>query len=399
VTTERAEVVVLGAGIAGSALAYHLAKRQVGPVVVYDPATPGAGATGRAAGIVTEQLWNEWDVEVTRASKVEYSELAARWDATAYGVNGFARWTRDPAAAEAIAESIARLRTWNVGVEPIDASGLARRLPAGRFDDILAGMWSPDDAVVAPSTMNEIYAETARRAGVEFELGVPLLRMAREDGAWRVETRAGAVRAPRAVIAAGAWSKRLCARIGHPLPLVPYRTQAAVLRPTKPAPIDLPSVHDVDLDVYVRPEANGRILAGDGTEHVEADPETFRPGGDESFVGHLAESFESRFPGWSDAEMVRAWGGVCTATPDRRPLVGPVPGAGGLFALTGFNGFGVMRAGGTAARLASVMASGDGDATALEALRPVLPGRFGRDPGSFRPRAGFTIEAGDDPRF
>ena len=390
---------ILGAGIAGSALAHHLALKRIGPVVVYDPATPGAGATGRAAGIVTEQLWNLWDVEVTRASKVEYATLAARWDPTAYGVNGFARWTRDPAAAAAITGSIARLRGWRVAVEPIDAVGLARRVAAGRFDDVVAGMWSPDDAVVTPSAMNEIYAESARRAGVEFELGTPLVDFRRGDGAWEIETRTRTVRAARAVVAAGAWSKRLCARVGHPLPLVPYRTQAAVLRPVRSEPESLPSVHDVDLDVYVRPESNGRILAGDGTEHVEADPETFRPGGDESFVGHLAESFESRFPGWSDAEMVRAWAGVCTATPDRRPLVGPVPGATGLYALVGFNGFGVMRAGGTAARLAGVLAAGDGDGSALEPLRPVLPERFGRDPGPFLPRPGFTIEAGDDPRF
>ncbi len=69
---DRADTIVLGAGIAGCALAYHLAGRKVGPVVLYDPQTPSAGATGRAAGVVTEQLWNEWDVEVARASKNEY---------------------------------------------------------------------------------------------------------------------------------------------------------------------------------------------------------------------------------------------------------------------------------------------------------------------------------------
>jgi sarcosine oxidase, subunit beta len=396
---ERAEVVILGAGIAGCALAHHLVQRTVGPVVVYDPATPGAGATGRAAGIVTEQLWNEWDVEVTRASKAEYAALAARWDPTAYSVNGFARWTRDAAAAEAIAASIIRLRAWGVAVEPIDGDGLARRIPAARFHDVRAGMWSAEDAVVTPSAMNEIYAESARHGGADLELGVPWKAFHRVDGAWELETRTRRIRAVRAVIAAGAWSKRLAIAAGHPLPLVPYRTQAAVLRPSPPEPPTLPSVHDIDLDVYVRPESNGRILAGDGTEHVEADPETFRPGGDETFVGHLAESFESRFPGWADAEMVRAWAGVCAATPDRRPLVGPVPGAEGLHALAGFNGFGVMRAGGVAERLARVLSAGEGDGRAEELLGPVLPGRFHDGPMAFRPRPGFTLEAGDDPRF
>ncbi len=396
---DRAEIVILGAGIAGSALAHHLAGRHAGPIVVYDPATPGAGATGRAAGIVTEQLWDRWDVEVTRASKAEYAALALRWDPSVYAVNGFARWTRDPAAADAVAPAIERLRAWGVHVEPIDPAGLERRVPAGRFPDVRAAMWGPDDSVVTPSAMNEIYAESARRAGVDFELGLPFKRFHRTDGAWELETASRRIRSPRAVLAAGAWSKRLANGAGHPLPLVPYRTQAAVLRPSPPEPATLPSVHDIDLDVYVRPESNGRILAGDGTERVEADPETFRPGGDEAFVGHLAESFASRFPGWSEAEMVRAWAGVCTATPDRRALVGPVPGAEGLHAITGFNGFGVMRAGGVSARLAEVLSAGEGDPSAERLLGPVLPGRFAGAPGPFLPRPGFTLEAGDDPRF
>jgi glycine/D-amino acid oxidase-like deaminating enzyme len=160
-----------------------------------------------------------------------------------------------------------------------------------------------------------------------------------------------------------------------------------------------PSVHDIDLDVYVRPEENGRILAGDGTERVEADPDRFSTGGDEQFVTHLAESFGSRFPGWADAELVRAWAGVCVATPDRRPLIGPVPGASGLYTITGFNGFGVMRAGGAAARLAAVLAVGDGSERELEKIRTVLPGRFTGPFAAFPIKPGFTLEGGDDPRF
>jgi len=140
-------------------------------------------------------------------------------------------------------------------------------------------------------------------------------------------------------------------------------------------------------------------MAGDGTERVEADPETFPPGGDESFVAHLAESFATRFPGWADSSLVRAWAGVCTSTLDRRPLVGPVPGADGLFVVTGFNGFGVMRAAGVAHRLARLLASGDGTDSALEPLAPVLPGRFSSAPSTFLPRPGFTLEDGSEPRF
>ena len=396
---DRAEVIVLGAGIAGCALAYHLAKRSIGPVVVVDPQTPGAGATGRAAGVVTEQLWDPWDVAVARESKAEYADLAARGDPSAFSVNGFARWTQNREAVPVLEAAVERLRKWSVPASVLDLSTLAEKVPWGRFDNVLGAIWSPDDAVVTPSTMGELYAEGARNAGVEFRLGSPLERFARESDRWEVSAAGRVIRAPHAVVAAGAWSKRLLASVGHPLSLAPYRTQAAVLRPALAEDRLFPSVHDIDLDVYVRPEANGRILAGDGTELVEVDPDRFATGGDERFVAHLAESFSSRFPGWADAELVRAWAGVCVATPDRRPLIGPVPNADGLFSLTGFNGFGVMRAGGAANRLAAVVASGGDSERELDRIRPVLPNRFPGPVGEFPIRPGFTLEGGDDPRF
>lgn len=397
--SESYDVAVLGAGITGCALAYHLITRKVGPVVVFDPRTPAAGATGRAAGIVTEQLWNAWDVAVARETKEEYAEMAQRWDPSIYSTNGFVRWTRNPDAESVLNEVVERLRGWNVDVRRWEPSELEREVPSGRFDDVLGAIGSSGDGVVTPSSMAELYAEQARRGGAEFWLGTPFEKVRPTEGRFELSSAGRTVRARRLVVAAGAWSKRILSDVGHPLPLCPYRTQAAVLRPPSPTTRRFPSVHDIDLDVYVRPESNGRIMAGDGTERAEADPETFLPGGDEAFVAHLAESFACRFPGWADAELVRAWAGVCASTPDRRPLVGPVPGVEGLFVVAGFNGFGVMRAAGVARRLAGLLSAGGGSSRELEALAPVLPSRFARSVGPFRPRPGFTLEGGSDPRF
>jgi len=392
-------VLVLGAGIAGCALAFHMARRSVGPVVVFDPATPGAGATGRAAGIVSEQLWDPWDVTVVRESSKEYAQLAQRYDPSAFAVNGGALWTRNREAVPILDASVERLRSWSVRVSAVDVATLSEKVPWGRFDDVLSATWTPDDAVVTPSRIGELYAESGRELGVEFLLGSPATRFVRETDHWELTVSGQTTRARRAVVAAGAWSKRLLASLGHPLPLAPYRTQAAVLRPSVPENRLFPSVHDLDWDVYVRPEENGRIMAGDGTQLVEADPDRFSTGGDESFVAHVAECFAGRFPRWSDSELVRAWAGVCVATPDRHPMIGPVPGASDLYTITGFNGFGVMRAGGAAARLAHVLAVGEGSDAEFEKIRPALPGRFPGPPQAFPIRPGYTLEAGDNPRF
>jgi sarcosine oxidase, subunit beta len=393
------EVLILGAGIAGCALAYHLARRGVGPVVVHDPRTPAAGASGRAAGIVTEQLWNEWDVLVTRESHREYSQLAQKWEPEAFRANGFVRWTRRPEVAQALGEALDRWKSWGVPAEEATVQDLERWIPNGRFGDVVSAVISRRDAVVTPSSITTIYAEGARQAGATFDFGQAARRLERDGDRFVLDLPSGPLRARRLVVAAGAWSKAVLAGLGHPMPLVPYRTQAALLRPPVPADSEFPSAHDLDSDVYLRPESNGRILGGDGTEHVEADPERFVPGGDASFLEHLAISLSERFPGWADSEVVSAWAGVCTATPDRRPLIGPVPDAPGLFVMSGFNGFGVMRAGGAARRLSDLLAEGETSDSARLGLAPVWPGRFRSDVPPFLPKPGFTLEPGDDPRF
>ncbi len=390
--------IVLGAGIAGSALSYHLARRDVGPVLLYDPATPAAGATGRAAGIVTDQLWNRWDVDVAKEAQHEYARLCARHDPSAYLQNGFARWTASPLAAEAMEAAHKRLRGWGVAVDRVGPAELAEAFPWGHFDDVRLGLRGRSDAVVTPSTLAEIYVREGRALGVEPLLGVPMtyLRWGPDGGELRVGSQEQ--RAPNVVVAAGAWSKRILASVGRPLPLLPYRTQAATLRPPTAPPLDFPSGHDIDTDVYFRPEGPGGVLAGNGTEAVEADPDLFTHEGDSRFLVHLAESFSTRLPGWASCDLVRAWAGVCTATPDRRPLVGLVPETAGLFVIAGFNGFGVMRAGAVARRLADRIADGPGS-HAEEELAAVAPNRFAHPLKPFLPRPGFTLEPGDNPRF
>jgi sarcosine oxidase subunit beta len=390
--------IVLGAGIAGAALSYHLARRNVGPTLLYDPATPAAGATGRAAGIVTDQLWNRWDVDVAKESQDEYAQLCARHDPSAYTQNGFVRWTASAEAAEAMEVAAERLKGWGVAVDRVGPTELAQALPWGRFDDVRLGLRGRSDAVVTPSTLVEIYVREARSLGVETLFGTPMTAVRWGPGGGELRVGSQDLRAPNVVVAAGAWSKRLLGSIGRPLPLLPYRTQAATLRPPAAPPLDFPSGHDIDTDVYFRPEGPGRVLAGNGTEAVEADPDRFVPQGDDRFLVHLAESFSSRLPGWASCDLVRAWAGVCTATPDRRPLVGPVPEAPGLFVIVGFNGFGVMRAGAVARRLANRIVDGPGG-RAEEELVAVAPSRFAHPSAPFLPRPGFTLEPGENPRF
>ncbi|HUI38845.1 MAG TPA: FAD-binding oxidoreductase [Thermoplasmata archaeon] len=389
------DALVLGAGISGCSLAFHLAQRGL-VATVYDPRTPAAGATGRSAGLLTEQLWDRWDVDLVRETRKEYAELAAAYDPSAYRRTGFLRIATAPVAVELLGEAAARWRSWGIDVEEPRRSEIARLVPALNLEGIGAAVFTPSDGVVDPSSIATTYAEAARKGGATFDFGLPTVSLDHRDGVWELRTATGTIRAVRLVVAAGAWSKSIVRSVGHPLPLAPYRTQAALLKPPGPRGPDPPAVHDLDLDVYLRPELEGRLLAGDGTEDREADPESFASEGDETFLAHLAETMEQRFPAWRDSEVAGSWAGVCTATPDRRPVIGTLDGARSLYVIGGFNGFGVMRAAGAARRLADLIADGP---SASGPLAPARPDRFPEPEVTFRPRPGFTVEAGDDPRY
>ncbi len=392
------DLLVLGAGVLGAALAYHLAQRSVGSVAVYDPRPAGAGASGRAAGIVSLQLWSRWDVDVVRASADAYARRAGRDPTIGFRRNGFVRIASSPDSEAALAPAYERWTEWGVRCRRVAPADLGSVAPSVRPDGVRLAIYSPDDAVVTPSALVDSYLAEAERLGVELLVGRPG-EIARSAERFELVRSGEEPRRARAVaVAAGAWSKRLLATLGAPLPLAPYRTQAALLSPRPPVPEATASIHDLDQDVYARPEAAGRLLAGDGTDRVECDPDGVAPGSDPEFLAHLARSFGERCPPWASAELVRSWAGVCTATPDRRPIVGEV--VPGLYVLTGFNGFGVMRADGAAARLVDVIAANGRPSSSEEAaLAPVAPGRFPPSFPPFAPKPGFTVEPGDVARF
>ncbi len=367
-------------------------------MLLYEARIPNAGASGRAAGIVTDQLWNEWDVEVARATAEEYADLSRTHPEINFARNGFLRWTTNPVAADAIDVVYRRLRGWGVSVDRVGPTELASAFPWGRFEDVRAGLRGTVDAVVTPSAATDAYLAEARARGAEVWFGDGSGTLRAESAGVSFSASARTVRARTTIVAAGAWSKPLLRSLGQSLPLAPYRVQAATLRPPVAPPEVFPSGHDLDTDVYFRPEGPGRVLAGDGTERVEADPDRFVTAGDPGFLSHLAETIRLRLPGWEASELVRAWAGVCTSTPDRRPHVGAVDPDRGVYAIVGFNGYGVMRAGGAARRLVDLLIEGPGG-RASHRLAPVDPRRFPPPHPNFLPRPGFTLDAGDDPRF
>ncbi|MCL4324826.1 MAG: FAD-binding oxidoreductase [Candidatus Thermoplasmatota archaeon] len=382
---ERYDVVVVGAGVMGSALSYYLQHDHGWSVALCERDSPGAGASGKAGGLVSAQCWNDWDLKVVEESRKEYARLSEESGAGIYEETGGIRTASTEANLGSIERTLARLRANGVMARLLEPRELRTYYPEGEFSGVRSALFTPHDAVVLPTDLTQLYFRGATEAGSVPVGGLSEKGFHREGKEWVVATASGDLVSKRLVVAAGAWSKKVLKAAGFSAPLAPYLTRACLLKVGNSRAF--PFFHDSEQDVYLRTYPGGDLLAGDGTELVEIDPDRFDSPHDMDFLENIARFMELRFPSWASAPVESAWRGVCTSTPDRRPLLGPYPGAEGLFLATGFNGFGLMRAGGAMRRLALGIATGN-----FAAVEPCLPARFPPPHSPFSPQPGFTLD-------
>jgi len=389
---EKFDVGIVGTGLFGAALAYHLARESSLRILCLDTVRESSrpNATATSAGILSVQGWDPWDLSIVRETAEEYRELAEEEGIEPVHCNGGLRVARTEEGARWLERVQRVLEREGTDARRLGSGEVGELLPFADLTDVRAGLYTPDDATLSSPAIAEAYLRGARRAGAEFRQGPGTVAVAPlPEGGWRLGEDPSIALGALAVTA-GAWSKELLTRLGHPLPLAPFRAQAVRVRP-RPLQASFPTLHDLDLNLYVRPASLGRLLAGDGTGSREESPHLWDPNADSTFVEEMNGTLRSLFAGLSSMQVEAAWAGLCVASPDRFPLVGRVPGGGRLFVGTGFNGFGTMRAGGLARRLSDAIRSGR-----WEALRPADPLRFPSATEPFEPRPEFPLEVEDE---
>lgn len=386
-----ADVLVLGGGVFGSALAFHLSRSRAGKVVLLDSGPLGSGATGRSAGILSFQGWDRWDARVVRESAEEFRTLSDRSGKGDYRENGGVEVVRSEEGERWLHRVERELRAGGVPARLLAPSEVQALYPYADLDDVRAGLHAPEDALLDPVGLTAAYTELARRHDAQVQAELGSVRLNRGERGWEVRTHDGKWASPKVVVACGAWSKRVLSEVGYPLPAAPFRTQACVARPA-PLQGSFPTLHDHDLNLYLRPAPFGRVLVGDGNENAEVDPDLASPEADPAFVERVTRDVRDTFSGWTAVRSEKAWAGTCVSSPDGYPLVGRVPRHDGLFVATGFNGFGVMRAPSLARRLARGILEGDWDD-----LSPADPARFPPDLAPFPPRPEWPVLRDDAP--
>jgi sarcosine oxidase subunit beta len=369
---DRANVVIVGGGIIGASIAYHLATRGVRDVVVLEREQLGGGSTTRNAGGVRLQFSTEINVRLSLRSlpRIEHFEEEMGVDAHLRQVGYLFLITaqRDVAPFEG---SLAMWQRLGVPVQRLDAAGVHQVFPELRVDDLRFATLCMRDGYCDPTSLLNGYVARAREKGVKFREHEAVMAMTREgDRVTAVRTAKGDIACNTIVNAAGAWGAEVGKLAGVDLPIKPLRRQIFVTDPVPGLDSDFPLTVEFASGLYFHRESGG-VLMG------MADP-TDGPGFDASvnwdFLPTLVERALYRLPVLERANVKTGWAGFYEDTPDKHPIIGAVPGLAGFLCAAGFSGHGIMHAPATGEAIAELIVDGR---TSLD-VTPLAYDRFRR---------------------
>jgi sarcosine oxidase subunit beta len=372
--TESAEVVVVGAGVIGCSVAWHLATLGVRGVILLErlPA-PGQGSTSRANGGIRAQFSTAIHVEMSRYSISAYRRFAEETGGDCGLLQaGYLFLTATDEGERRLWRGVELQRSLGVPVRWLDRAGVAALAPYARTDDVRAGTFSSEDGFVDPNGATVGYLAAARVLGVEVRTGTEVTLVERDSrGVAGVHTSAGRIATRCVVDAAGPFAAELAERAGVSVPVVPVRRNLACSGPVGVAPPVIPMTVDADTGLLIRREGPGILFAWSDPH----DPPGFDTSFDPGFVSVVAEKAAWRFPFVADAGISprRCWAGLYPETPDHHAILGESPELPGFFLAVGFGGHGVMHAPAAGRAIAERLAYGECRFLDVTALRP---GRF-----------------------
>ena len=373
----RAAVVIIGGGVIGASVAYHLAERGLSDVLVIERGALGSGSTGRSAGGVRQQFSTEANcrLSILSVEKLLRFQDQTGWDPGFHQV-GYLFLLTQREHWDLFQRTVDLQRRLGIPVgllTPGEAQALA---PPIVVDDVLGATFCPTDGHADPTQVCLGYASAARARGVEVASGVTVTSVEAAGGrVAAVDTDQGRVITPLVVDAAGPWAAQIAAMAGIEVPVRPYRRQIYYTASFPQVPDAAPMVVDFASSMYFRREGPGLLLGM--TDRSE--PSSFRTNTDDAFLAMLIEHAVRRVPAIESVGMVRGWAGLYDATPDANPILGAVPGLDGFIMAAGFSGHGFMHAPATGQLLAELIA--DGAAHTVD-IGPFALGRFQSAEGS-----------------
>jgi sarcosine oxidase subunit beta len=350
-------VVIIGGGVVGCAIAYHLARRGVKDVLVLERETVGSGTTSKAAGGIRAQFPTETEIRFSLEAIAVFERFEDEFGIDpGYTKIGYLFLISDPADLRGFETRIALQRRLGVDVRVITPDDARKLVPALRVDDLIAAVWGPGDGLAGPAEVTTGFARRARQLGVRIEEGVQVTAIARDgDRVTGVSTGDGAIAAPLVINAAGPSAARIARMAGVEVPVHPRRRHIFFTEPFPEIPGPVPLTTDRRSGFYFRKELEQMLLSPGDVEDIGAD---FEAPMDPAMVEDAVQKAVDRVPVLEQARIAGGWAGLRPLTPDDHAIIGWAPGVTGLFLAVGFGGHGFQHSPATGRHVAAWIVDG-----------------------------------------
>jgi glycine/D-amino acid oxidase-like deaminating enzyme len=357
---QRAEVVIIGGGIVGSSIAWHLTHAGCKNVLVIErESSQGKGSTGKSMGGVRAQFSTPVNIQMSLYSIPFYAQFEEVVGHPAdYRPQGYLFLATKDSHLVYLRDNFVRQKKLGLTTARLlSAEEIRAMLPQLRSDDVLGGSFCSSDGFVDPYSVMNGFMTSAIEHGATLWKKTEVTGITKDQqGAFRVETTRGPVSTHRVVNAAGAWAAQIAKFLDIDLPVEPLRRMLVPSEPFSDFPHSSPMVIDMSTGFHFRPEGRGFLLAWNDPDEAPGYKTDFEPSFIEKILMHAAD----RVPAFENLPInpKRAWAGLYEMTPDHHCILGPVEAVPGFFLANGFSGHGVMHSPATGKILADLVLNG-----------------------------------------
>ena len=368
---KTADFVIIGAGVMGASIAFHLALRKAGKVVVIDKDNVGRGGSGRSSALVRMHYSFAAEVQLALVSL----RMFQNWQEIVgypgdFRKTGFVRIVH-PNETERLKLNVEMQRQLGVKVDLITGDELRQMEPDWAVADVELAAYEPDSGYGDGAGVAGDFLNRARELGVGYFPRTQAVSFIVESDRIRgVTTDHGEISAPVVIAATGPWTRPLFQQVGYDLPIECEYHQVAILKNAPEMRSGGCACIDSVTATYFRSDARDKFLVGDFYGKRGADPDNFPQRASDESLEELIERACGRIHKLENAEVMRGVTGIYDMTPDCRPLLGEVLGIGGLYVCAGFSGMGFKISPAIGLVISELMLDGNSKTVNIAAFRP-----------------------------
>jgi sarcosine oxidase subunit beta len=367
----RADVVVVGGGIIGVAVAFYLAQRKYGQIIVVEMAPfLGSGSTAKAAGGIRAQFSTRTNIEMSMLSEKLFCSFKEDTGSEAlFDQVGYLFAVSDDSDVVTFTKQYELQRSLGLNVQLLKPSDIPTYAPHIRIDDIKLATFCKDDGLGDPSEFLRGYERAIRDRGVDIEMECEVTGFGKNGNKISsVRTSQGEIHTPLVINCAGAWSGLIGELAGADVKVEPFKRQCVTTGELDFVKPFFPMVVDVKSGLYFHKESKGLLLGWADKDMKSSFDVSIEP----DYTDTIIEKALDRIPQLETAEIANQWAGLYETTPDHQAIIGWDAEVGGLFHVTGFSGHGFMHAPAAGVVTAEMVA---GEKPTID-VSPLSPARF-----------------------